>query len=90
MLMPGALPRIGSYAACALVLGHEGDVLPIELDAAAVGEEAPCDGIEQRRFSRAVCADDGDEVTVAHVERKSAQGSFFVDRSGIKGFADVV
>ena len=79
-----------AYAACALVFGHEGYILPVELDAAAVGEETSGDGVEERRFASAVCADDGYEVAVVHIKRKPAQGGLFIDRSGIKGLADVI
>lgn len=53
MLMPGALPahRILKQTpdhACTLVLGHEGNIAPVKLDAAAVGVKAAGDGVKQR------------------------------------------
>lgn len=71
------------------VLRQKRHVLPVEEDFAAIRQKAPADRAEQRGFSRAVRADDRDEISVRHAERKLMQGAFFVDRSGMEGLGDV-
>src|SRR3989442_6456701 len=46
--------------------GEPGDVLAVEDDAARRRDQEPRDEVEQRRFARAVRADDGPQLTPPH------------------------
>ena len=73
----------------ALVFGREGDILAIEDDIAGVGDEAAGNRAEERRLSRAVRADDGDEVARADVQRHIVKRELCVLGAGVEGFGDV-
>ena len=74
----------------ALVLRQIGDVRPAEHDRTAVHGPHAGHGVEQRGFSGAVSADDGDEIAVAQMQIEIDQRLFLVDGAGVEGFADVV
>ena len=48
--------------AASLMLCHEGDILPVQADAAFVHIKAPGNRVEQRGLAGAVRADDGDKI----------------------------
>ena len=66
------------------------DVLAVDADRAAIDEEGAGDGVHERRFSRAVAADDGDEIAGREMERQIVKRGLFRDRSGIEGLGDVL
>ena len=72
------------------IFRQERHILSVQQDLAAVRQKAAADGAEQRGFSRAVCADDRDKISVRHAERQLVQGALLVDRSGIEGLGDVL
>ena len=76
-------------AAGTLILRHEGDVLAVKLDLAAVREKAAGNSVEERGFARAVCADDGDEIALCGVEAEVFDRLFGVDRAGVEGLRDM-
>ena len=77
-------------AAGALVLGHEGDVLARERNAALVGIKAARDGVEERRLACAVRADDGDEVALVQMQGKGRKRLFLIHRAGVEGLGEIL
>ncbi len=87
--LEGVLEEVADDPA-ALKFGREGDVLPAQLDAALVGDEAAGDGIEQGGFARAVGADDGGEVPRFHLQADAVQRHLLVDGAGVKGLVQIL
>ena len=73
-----------------LVLGPLRDVCASDDDAARVDAESAGDGVHQRRFARAVAADDSHEVTGRKVQRDASERVLFCDCAGIEGLGDVL
>lgn len=63
---------------------------PVEQDLSAVRQKVSADRSEQRGFSGAVRADDGDKISVRHAERQIVQSAFLIDRSGIESFGNTL
>ena len=72
-----------------LILREEGDVAPVQDDAAGIGIEAAGDGVEEGGLPCPVGADDRDEVARVEVEREVADGALFVHGAGVEGLGDV-
>ena len=87
----GAHHRVLEHAADekgALVLGQRGDVGPVEHDPPLVHGPDARDGVEQGGFSRAVAADDGDEIAGVQMQAQARQRLLLIDGAGIEGLAD--
>ena len=67
------------------VLRRQGDVLAVQKDLAAVGDEAPRNRAEKRGLSGAVCADDRHKVARRCMKRQVIQRFFCLGGAGIKG-----
>ena len=61
----------------------------VQRDFSGVGDEASRNCTEKRRLARAVCADNGDEVARADMERDIVERKLCVLGAGIEGFRDV-
>ena len=88
----GALHGVLEHPAqisCPLVLRHIGHVHTVNFDGTPVRLPHTGNGVEQGGFSRAVAADDGDEVPVRQAQVQPVQGHFCVDRTGIEGFMQI-
>ena len=72
-----------------LVLGGQRDIRTVQRDFAGVGDEASGNRAEERRLACAVCADNGDEVARADMERDIVERKLCVLGAGIEGFRDV-
>ena len=72
------------------MLRQHRDILALEENAAGIGEERATDRAEERRFARAVRADDRDEITVCHGERQIVEGGLGVLGAGVERFGDVL
>ena len=72
-----------------LVLGGQRDIRTVQRDFSGVGDEASRNCTEKRRLARAVCADNGDEVARADMERDIVERKLCVLGAGIEGFRDV-
>ena len=64
-----------------------GDVHPVDGDAPAVHRPDTGHRIEHGGFSRAVAADDGDEIAGGQVEVEIPQGGLFIDGPFVEGLA---
>ena len=71
------------------VLRLAGDILTVQQDGAAVHGERACHSVEHGGFSRAVAADDGDEIAVMEGQRQVVQRCFGVDCAGEEGFGNM-
>ena len=69
----------------ALIFRQGGDISSVQINAAAVGEKAAADGVEESGFSCAVGADDGDEIPGEQVQAQALQGCLFIDGAGVEG-----
>ena len=69
----------------ALVVPLPGDVLAVQQDLSPVQPEFPQYGVEQRRFSRAVGAQHGDEIAPGDLEVHAAERDLLVGRAALKG-----
>ena len=64
-------------------------VFSVKNDAPLVDGPDARDGVEHGGLSRAVSADDGDEITGIQMERELVQRAFLVDGAGVEGLADL-
>ena len=72
------------------MLRQAGNIHAVDHDAALVNGPYPGDGVEHGGFSRAVAADDGNEIAVVQVQVQPIQGHLFIDGFGVEGFPDVL
>ncbi len=68
---------------------HKRDVLSVQTDGAVVHIEASRDGVQHRRFSRPVGADDRSEISRLQMQGQILNRMLFIDRAWIKGFTDM-
>ena len=72
------------------MLFQEGDVLPVQGNAALVQQEGAADGVEQGGFPRAVGADDGQEFPGGHMQAHMVQGGMLDGRAFFKNLYRVL
>ena len=72
-----------------LVFRQTGNVLPVQKDGSGIHLNGSGHRIQHGRLTRAVAADDGDEVPVVEGQVQVVQRGLGVDRAGIEGLADV-
>src|SRR5205814_3424538 len=66
------------------------DVVPGQIDSARVHQEGSGHGIEQRRFSRTIGADDDEKRAGLQLERDIAQRAHLIWSAGKEDFAEMV
>ena len=77
-------------AAAPLVLRQKGDVRAAQGNAAGIHIKAAADGVEQGGLSRAVGADDRDELPLFQMEGQVRDGLFLVDGAGVEGLGNML
>ena len=73
-----SLRNIGNAVPDNFVRLHFGDIPAVKRDGSGSGVDKTGDGRHERRFARAVCADDGDNFALVHMEGNIAERTDFV------------
>ena len=76
--------------AASLMLCHEGDILPVQADAAFVHIKASGNRVEQRGLAGAVRADNGDKIRRFQVQGKTMERRLLIHRSRIKCLGNIL
>ena len=67
-----------------------GNIHVVDDDAALINSPYPGDRVEHGGFSRAVAADDSDEIAVVQMQAQPVQSYLFIDGFGVEGFPDIL
>ena len=88
-----ALERVLEQVAddlAALVFRRKRDVLPAQINAAFIRNEAAGDGVEEGGFTGAVGAHDGGKIACFHLQAHPVEGHFFIDGAGVERLVEVL
>ena len=89
----GTFFRILKHAAdliCTFVFRQTGNIFPPKKHLAALHRQGAADDIEKRCLTRAIGADDGDELPFLHLKTELVKQRCFIRRANVEFFCDLV